>query len=118
MTLDDLLLYCLAKPAVEETLPFGPDTLVFKVAGKMFALTGLDEADLRVNLKCDPERAVQLRERYADIKPGWHMNKKHWNTLYLENSELSDTLVQELIDHSYALVVASLTKKVRVAYGL
>lgn len=118
MTLDELLIYCTSKPAVEETLPFGPDTLVFKVAGKMFALTGLDEDDLRVNLKCDPERSVQLRERYEEIKPGWHMNKRHWNTVYLENGTLSDKLVKELIDHSYDLVVASLTKKAREAYGL
>ena len=118
MTLDDLLTYCLAKPAVEETFPFGPDTLVFKVAGKMFALTGLDEADLRVNLKCDPERAIQLRERHEEIKPGWHMSKKHWNTVYIEDGDLSDKLVEELIDHSYELVVKSLTKKARQEAGL
>ena len=118
MTLDDLRTYCLAKPATEETLPFGPDTLVFKAAGKMFALTGLDEADLRVNLKCDPEYAQQLRERHEEIVPGWHMNKKHWNTVYLENGDLRDELVYELIDHSYDLIIKSLTKKVRAAYGL
>lgn len=118
MTLDDLREYCLAKPATEETLPFGPDTLVFKVAGKMFALTGLDETDLRVNLKCDPERSVQLRERYEEIIPGWHMNKQHWNTVYVENGDLSDAFVRELIDHSYALIVASLTKKKRAEFGL
>lgn len=118
MTLDDLLVYCTTKPAVEETLPFGPDTLVFKVAGKIFALTGLAEEDFRINLKCDPERAVRLRERYPEIKPGWHMNKTHWNTVGLENGELSDALVQELIDHSYDLVVKSLTKKARTEHGL
>ncbi|MTB50167.1 MmcQ/YjbR family DNA-binding protein [Lewinella sp. W8] len=118
MTLDDLREYCLAKPATEETLPFGPDTLVFKVAGKMFAITGLDEADLRVNLKCDPERSVQLRERHEEIVPGWHMNKHHWNTVYIENGDLSDAFVQELIDHSYDLIVASLTKKKRAEFGL
>ena len=108
--------YCLAKPGVEETLPFGPDTLVMKVAGKMFALTGLDEADFRLNLKCDPIRAVELREQYPDlIIPGWHMSKKHWNTVYVENGELSDSLVRELIDHSYDLVVAGLPKKAREA---
>jgi len=118
MTLDELRDYCLAKPATEETLPFGPDTLVFKAGGKMFALTGLDEEDLRVNLKCDPERAIQLRERYEDIKPGWHMNKKHWNTVHLDNSDLRDDFVRELIDHSYELVIKSLTKKAKAQWGL
>lgn len=118
MTLDDLIIHCTAKPAVEETLPFGPDTLVFKVAGKMFALTGLDEEDLRVNLKCDPERSVQLRERHEEIIPGWHMNKKHWNTVYIGNGDLSDEFVKELIDHSYDIVVKSLTKKARAEWGL
>ena len=118
MHLDELRAYCLAKPATEETLPFGPDTLVFKAGGKMFALTGLDEADLRVNLKCDPDRAVELRDRHPEIRPGWHMNKKHWNTVYLEEGDLSDELVRELIDHSYALVIGSLTKKKREELGL
>ena len=118
MTFDELRDYCLAKPVTEETLPFGPDTLVFKVAGKMFALTGLDEADLRVNLKCDPDRAVELRERHPEIRPGWHMNKHHWNTVYLEDGDLPDALVRGLIDHSYELVVASLTRKKRREVGL
>ena len=110
--------YCLSKPAVTETLPFGPDTLVLKVAGKMFALTGLDESDFRLNLKCDPQRAIELRDRYPEIVPGWHMSKKHWNTVYVENGTLPDSLVRELIDHSYALVVAGLTKKARAEHGL
>lgn len=118
MTLDDLIIHCTAKAAVEETLPFGPYTLVFKVAGKMFALTGLDEEDLRVNLKAKPEWSVELRERHSEIKPGWHMNKTHWNTVYIENGALSDEFVKEMIDHSYDLVVKSLTKKQREAYGL
>ena len=118
MTLDELREYCLAKPATEETLPFGPDVLVFKAGGKMFALTGLDEEDLRVNLKCDPERAVQLRERYEEIRPGFHINKKHWNTVYIDDGDLRDDFVYELIDHSYALIIASLTKKKRAEYGL
>lgn len=118
MTLDDLREYCLAKAATEETLPFGPDTLVFKVAGKMFALTGLDEVDLRVNLKCDPEYAIELRERHEEIKPGWHMSKKHWNTVYIDDGDLRDDFVRELIDHSYDLVVKSLTKKLRAELGL
>lgn len=111
--------YCLSKPATSETLPFGPDTLVMKAAGKMFALTGLDEADFRINLKCDPERALDLRERYPEvITPGYHMSKKHWNTVYVERGGLPRPFVRELIDHSYDLVVASLTKKVRAEYGL
>ncbi|MEO0735155.1 MAG: MmcQ/YjbR family DNA-binding protein [Bacteroidota bacterium] len=118
MTLDELRDYCLAKPATKETLPFGPDTLVFKAGGKMFALTGLDEADLRVNLKCDPERAIQLREQHEEIKPGWHMNKKHWNTVYIEDGDLRDDFIRELIDHSYTLVISSLPKKTRLALGL
>ena len=119
MNLDTLLTYCLAKPAVTETLPFGPDTLVMKVAGKMFALTGLDETDFRINLKCDPARAVELREQYPDIiVPGWHMSKKHWNTVYAERGDLDDAFVKGLIDHSYELVVASLTKKARAEAGL
>ncbi|MEM1359495.1 MAG: MmcQ/YjbR family DNA-binding protein [Bacteroidota bacterium] len=118
MYLDELREYCLSKPATSEGLPFGPDTLVFKVAGKMFAITGLDEVDLRVNLKCDPERAIQLRERHEEIKPGWHMNKKHWNTVYLGDGDLSDEFVRELIDHSYALVAKSLTKKAKAEWGL
>ncbi|WP_116127068.1 MmcQ/YjbR family DNA-binding protein [Lewinella sp. IMCC34183] len=110
--------YCLQKLAVTETLPFGPDTLVMKVAGKMFALTGLDEPDFRINLKCDPDRAVLLRERHPEIVPGWHMSKTHWNTVYVENGSLTDAHVRELIDHSYDLVVAGLTRKVRVELGL
>ena len=119
MTLDTFVDYCLAKPATEATTPFGPDTLVLKVAGKMFALTGLDEADFRLNLKCDPDYALELRDRYPGaIVGGYHMNKKHWNTLYVEEYALPDRLVRELIDHSYELVVSSLTKKIRAAEGL
>lgn len=114
MTLDAFLTYCLEKPGVVETLPFGPQTLVMKVGGKMFALAGLDELESRFNLKCDPQRSVELRERYPDaVLPGYHMNKKHWNTVLAENEELPSGLVEDLIDHSYALVVASLPKKIR-----
>ncbi|MGY5847878.1 MmcQ/YjbR family DNA-binding protein [Salegentibacter sp. HM20] len=103
--------YCLSKKGVTEELPFGPDTLVFKVMGKMFALAGLDEVPLSVNLKCDPERAIELRETYEEhILPGYHMNKKHWNSLILDGY-LEKKLVFELIDHSYKLVVSGLTKK-------
>jgi len=80
--------------------------------GKAFALSGLNEVEARVNLKCDPDKAIELREEYSDIIPGFHMNKKHWNTVYIER-ELSDVLIKELIDHSYELVVNKLTRKVK-----
>ncbi len=118
MNLETFVDYCLAKPEVEDTFPFGPDTLVMKVAGKMFALSGMDEADFRINLKCDPERALDLRDRYSAVRPGWHMNKTHWNTIYVEEGQLTDRQLEELIDHSYELVVASLTKKKRAELGL
>lgn len=107
--------YCLAKKGVEETFPFDEVTLVFKVMGKMFAITGLDAEEFKVNLKCDPERAISLREEYPDdVFPGWHMNKHHWNTVRFEGS-LDHALLLELIDHSYDLIVQSLPKKVRAA---
>lgn len=104
--------YCLSKKGVEETFPFGEETLVFKVMGKMFALTGLDNDLFTANLKCDPDRAVELRERYSQIYPGYHMNKKHWNTVEFENG-LEDGLLRDLIDHSYDLVVAKMPKKLK-----
>ncbi|MCC7467514.1 MAG: MmcQ/YjbR family DNA-binding protein [Saprospiraceae bacterium] len=109
--------YCLAKKATSEDFPFGPETLVLKVGGKMFALTGLDSDEFTVNLKCDPDRAVELREQYAEIQPGYHMNKKHWNTVHFEGG-LDQRLLRELIDHSYELVVASLKKADREALDL
>ena len=108
MDIETFRKYCLQLHGVEETFPFGPDTLVYKVFGKVFAITGLDEEEFSVNLKCDPERAIELREDYPEqIIPGWHMNKKHWNTIYFEGG-LSNQLLVELINHSYALVVAGL----------
>ena len=100
--------YCLAKPGVTEGFPFDETTLVFKVMEKMFALTDL-EGDLSVNLKCDPEKVVGLREEYPAIKPGFHMNKKHWNTIEIDGS-VPDSMIFQLTDHSYELVVDSLTK--------
>lgn len=100
--------YCLAKPGVTEGLPFDETTLVFKVMGKMFALTNL-EGDFTVNLKCDPGKAIRLREEYPAIKPGYHMNKKHWNTIEIDGS-VPDKMIHELTAHSYDLVVYSLTK--------
>lgn len=101
--------YCIEKPGTTEEFPFGEETLVFKVLGKMFALTDVDDFG-GVNLKCDPEKAEELREKYDGIKPGYHMNKKHWNTVSMDGS-VNDKLVFELIDHSYDLVVKSLPKK-------
>ena len=118
MNIDDLRTHLLTKPHTTEGLPFGPTALVFKVAGKMFALISLDDPDLRVNLKCNPDRAVELRERYDAIRPGYHMSKVHWNTLYIDEGDLPESLVHELADHSYDLVVASLTKKKRRELGI
>jgi predicted DNA-binding protein (MmcQ/YjbR family) len=97
---------------VTEEFPFDETTLVFKVMGKMFALTGLDEPEFKVNLKCDPERSIELREEYENIIAGFHMNKKHWNTVKPDGS-ISNELFKELIDHSYDLVVKGLPKKMR-----
>jgi len=111
---DDARSALLAKNAVTEETPFGPDVLVYKVAGKMFATLGFEGEMGRMNLKCHPERAVDLRDEYEAILPGYHMNKTHWNTLVLDGS-LSASLVAELIDHSYDLVVAGMTQKQRAA---
>jgi predicted DNA-binding protein (MmcQ/YjbR family) len=108
--------YCLAKVAVSEGFPFDHKTLVFKVGSKMFALTDVDEF-VSVNLKCDPERAVDLRENYEGIKPGYHMNKTHWNTVET-GSDVPDDLLLELTDLSYQLVARSLTKKERSNLGI
>lgn len=102
--------YCLTKTDATEGTPFGPDTLVFKVAGKVFALASLDDVPPRVNLKCDPERALDLRDRYQEVQPGYHMNKKHWNTIELGGG-IPESELREMIDHSYYLVVARLPKQ-------
>ena len=104
--------YCLSKKAATEGFPFGESTLVFKVMGKMYALVSLDNPEY-TNLKCDPEYALELREEYdGRIRPGWHMNKKHWNSVSLID-DLSYELIKSLVDHSYELVVKSLKKKDR-----
>ncbi len=113
MNIDTFRDYCLTKNGVTEGLPFGPDNLVLKVMGKMFSIVSLDEVPLRANLKCNPERAIELREEFEDnILPGYHMNKQHWNTLILDG-RLDPKLIFELIDHSYELVVNGLTLKLK-----
>lgn len=101
--------YCLAKSGASEGTPFGEDTLVFKIGGKMFARLSLDEVPSTANLKCDPDRALELRDRFEDVQPGYHMNKRHWNTVTL-GAGIPDRDLCEMIDHSYDLVVASLPK--------
>lgn len=112
MNVEEFRIYCLSKAHVTEEFPFDESTLVFKVAGKMFALTGLNDPEFKVNLKCDPERSAELREQYESIRPGWHMNKLHWNTVHVDGS-FSDQFFLELVDHSYDLIVESLPKKIR-----
>ncbi len=111
MNIESFREYCMAKKGVTEEFPFDNQTLVFKVMGKLFALTDVD-LFTSVNLKCDPERAVELREEYEGIIPGYHMNKRHWNTVLMDGS-IPDTLTMELTDHSYELVVKGLPKKLR-----
>jgi predicted DNA-binding protein (MmcQ/YjbR family) len=115
MNIEKMREYCISKKGVTEEFPFGEETLVFKVAGKIFALTNL-AGDFAVNLKCDPEKAIELRERYPAVSPGYHMSKVHWNTVAMDGS-VSDILIQSWIDHSYNLVVKSLPKKVQYDLG-
>ncbi len=107
-----LRMYCLNLNGAEETWPFGPEVTVFKLAGKMFALCNPDQSPLRINLKCEPELAELLRENYAAVQPGWHMNKRHWNTIVFDGS-FSDKEAMQWITDSYDLVVSSLPKKLR-----
>lgn len=113
MNLESFRAYCLAKKGVTEELPFGPDALVFKVMGKMFALTDITDFT-SINLKADPEKAMEMRERYEAVIPGYHMNKKHWNTILLDGS-LPEKLIKSWVDDSYDLVAAGLTKKQKLA---
>jgi predicted DNA-binding protein (MmcQ/YjbR family) len=113
MNLETFYEYCLSKKGVTEHFPFDEETLVFKVGGKMFGLSSLNQWEKgipAVNLKCNPDYAQELRAEYDGIKPGWHMSKIHWNTIEI-NREVTDSLIKELIDHSYDLVFKSLTKK-------
>ena len=112
MDLEKFREYCLTKAQVTEGTPFGEDILVFKVAGKIFALAALDEVPAKVNLKCDPDLALELRDRYEQVWPGYHMNKKHWNTVELD-SGIPEAELRKMIDHSYELVAKSLPKAKR-----
>ncbi|AMR25780.1 MmcQ-like protein [Hymenobacter psoromatis] len=111
MNIEEYRDFCLSLPGTTEEMPFGPDTLVFKVGGKIFALTDL-QTFASFNVKCDPERAADLRERYDYVLPGFHMNKKHWNTV-LVGTGATDAQLREWITHSYQLVVAALPRAVR-----
>jgi predicted DNA-binding protein (MmcQ/YjbR family) len=103
MTEEDIRDYCLAKPGATEGLPFGPEVLVFKIKNKIFLLLRLDQHPINFNVKCDPDKAIELRERYPAVQPGYHMNKKHWNTIVVDGS-LGTKLLHEFIDDSYGLV--------------
>ena len=113
MDLESFREYCLTKPSATEGTPFGEDVLVFKVGGKMFALAALDKVPATANLKCDPDLALELRDRYEQVRPGYHMNKKHWNTVEIE-SGIPEAELRKMIDHSYELVVKGLPKAKRV----
>jgi predicted DNA-binding protein (MmcQ/YjbR family) len=109
MNIEQIRVYCLKKKGVTEEFPFDEETLVFKVMGKIFLLASLESVPLQINLKCDPEKAVELREEYEVVQPGYHMNKKHWNTIII-NGSISTDQIFEWIDDSYNLVLAGLSK--------
>ncbi len=126
MTFNDFREYCLAKPGVEESYPFRGECAWMKVGGKMFGMANCIEMKMDgelvppfhfANLKCDPEKALELRESYAAIRPGWHQNKDHWNSLYMDGS-LPDDLIKELIDHAYNIIAAKLSKKKKAELGI
>ena len=108
--------WCLQQGGAFEDFPFGPEHSVFKVAGKMFAVSALDRTPLEVSVKCEPELAIELRNSYGAIRPGYHLNKRHWNTITLDGS-LPDQLVRDLVEDSYDLVVSALPKRVRAGLG-
>jgi len=117
VNIEEFRMYCISRKGVTEEFPFDAETLVFKVMGKMFALVPLERQPSQVNLKCDPERAITLCEEYDGvITPGFHMSKVHWNTIFIENIPLK--LIIELIDHSYDLVVAKFTKKLKAEWNV
>jgi len=110
MNAEELRLYCLSLPEVEEGFPFGPETLVFKSGGKIFLLMSLDVQPLQFNVKCDPELAIDLRDQYDCIRPGYHMNKRHWNTIVVDNT-LTAKQIKEQVKHSYELISGAKKKK-------
>ena len=116
MNADELRAWCLDQPGALEDFPFTAEHSVFKVEGKMFAISALGREPLEVSVKCEPELAVELRHSYAAIRPGYHLNKRHWNTITLDGS-LPDKLVRDLIEDSYDLVVSALPKRVREQLG-
>ena len=116
MDATELRRWCLEHPGAIEDFPFGPELSVFKVSGKIFALSALDRAPLDVSVKCEPELALSLRDSYPAIRPGYHLNKRRWNTITLDGS-LPDQLVRDLIEDSYDLVVSALPKRVRIELG-
>ncbi|MBK8442501.1 MAG: MmcQ/YjbR family DNA-binding protein [Sphingobacteriales bacterium] len=115
MDIEAIRSYCMAKKGSSESFPFDESTLVIKVMDKMFALISLDRTPFSMNLKCEPEYALELRDRYNWVREGYHMNKKHWNTIDLEAGNIPTALLYSLIDHSYNLVVQSLPKKTQAA---
>ncbi len=116
MNVEELRTYCLEKKGVTESTPFDDVTLVFKVMNKMFGLIPLDEEQLSISLKCDPEKAIQLREKYPSVTAAWHFNKKHWNRVYVDGM-IEVEKIKEWIDHSYDLVVSGLTRKLKEELG-
>jgi len=117
MTLEEIRLHCLRKPCVTEDLPFDENTLAFRLGEKIFLLTNLMADPLKINLKCDPDKALMLREMYEEIEPGFHMNKRHWNTINCAG-DLKASMIRELIDHSYDLILSKLPGKTRRELGL
>jgi len=112
MDIENVRVYCLSKPGTSESLPFDDTTLVFKVMNKMYCLLNM-EPPFSINLKCEPGKAIELREQFEDVQPGYHMNKKHWNTILLDGN-LRDNQITQWIDDSYSLVAAGLTKKEKI----
>ncbi len=115
MDIETLREYCISKEKVEECFPFDETTLVFKVAGKMFLLVDIDSRPVSFNIKCDPQKAIELREKYSCVEPGWHMNKSHWNTVTADGSA-NQNLLFSWIDDSYHLVIFSLPKKTQAGF--
>jgi len=117
MNVEEVRIYCLSKPGVTEDTPFGPETLVFKVMDKLFLLTSLTFSPFRVNLKMDPELVGEYRDKYVDVQPGYHMNKKHWNSIYMDSGTIPRKELLWMIDHSYEQVVKGFSKKIQEEFN-